>query len=343
MDRIQEIARRVGPLDATAMRAARARQDQLTRPTSNLGRLEGLSVKLAGITGQARPHFPRKAVIVLAGDHGVVSEGVSADPIEVTTQLVANLLAGGSAINVLARRVGARVVVADLGLAADVPNHSNLINRKIWYGTQNMVEGPAMSYHEAVAAITAGVEILEAEIDRGLDVVATGDVGIGNATAAGAIVATITGRPAAAVTGRETGLDDACWAHAVEVIEQACALNRPNPADPLDVLATVGGYEIGGLVGVILAAAAHRRPVIIDGFISSAAALLATELCPRARDYLIAARVSHEVGHRIALERLDLVPLLDLDLRLGEGTDALVAMHLIDDAVAMLDEMATCA
>jgi nicotinate-nucleotide--dimethylbenzimidazole phosphoribosyltransferase len=341
--RLIEVTRRIGSLDAVAMQAARERQDQLTKPPGSLGRLEELAVKLAGITGQERPRFPRKAVIVLAADHGVAAAGVSAYPQAVTAQMVQNFLREGAAINVLARRAGARVVIADLGVATDLPDHPRLLKRKIGYGTRNLVDGPAMTTEETLAAIVAGIDIVEDEIGKGLDLVAIGEMGIGNTTAASAIVAAITGCPIADVTGRGTGIDDTAWARKVAVIEQSLAVNRPHSADPLDVLTKVGGYEIAGLVGVILGAAAHRRPIIIDGFISTSAALLATELCPAVRDYLIAAHTSVEIGHRIVLERLELLPLLNLNLRLGEGTGAAMAMHLVDDAVAVLDEMATFA
>lgn len=341
MQQIAEIIRRIRPLDEQAMDASRRRQDQLTKPQGSLGRLEDLAIKVAGITRQIRPRLPRKAVIVLAGDHGVTEEGVSAYPQAVTGQMVQNFLAGGAAINVLARQAGARVVVADLGVATEIPKHPNLVNKKIGYGTRSMTAGPAMSVEETLAAVGAGIEIVESEIAQGLDLVATGDMGIGNTTASSAIVAAITGRPVPEVTGRGTGVDDAAWHRKVAAIERALAVNRPDPADPLDVLAKVGGYEIAGLVGVILGAAAHRRPIIIDGFISGAAALIATELCPSVHDYLIPAHNSFEIGHRVMLERMELVPLLNLNLRLGEGTGAALAMHLVDDALAVLDEMAT--
>jgi nicotinate-nucleotide--dimethylbenzimidazole phosphoribosyltransferase len=343
MKRLSDVTSRIAPLDMAAMAAARERQDSLTKPQGSLGRLEELSITLAGITGTSRPHVPRKAVIVLAADHGVARAGVSAYPQEVTAQMVQNFLAGGAAINVLARRAGARVVVADLGVAADIPPHSAIVCKKIGYGTRNLADGPAMTLEEAVVAITAGIEIVDAEVDRGLDLVATGDMGIGNTTASSAIVAAITGRAVADVTGRGTGVDDDGWRRKVATIEHALEVNRPDPTDPLDVLAKVGGYEIAGLVGVILGAAARRLPVIVDGFIAGAAALVASELCPRVRDYLIAGHTSVEIGHRLLLERLELVPLLNLNLRLGEGTGAVMAMHLVDDAVAVLDEMATFA
>ncbi len=343
MDRILEVARRIGPLDAQAMVAARERQDSLTKPQGSLGRLEALSVALAGITGKSRPRFPRKAVFVCAADHGVAADGVSAYPQEVTAQMVLNFVQGGAAINVLARRVGARVVVADLGVVGDLPPDIAIERRKIARGTQNFVKGPAMSGDQARAAVCVGIDLVEAELLRGLDLVATGDMGIGNTTASSAIAAAITGRPVAEVTGRGTGVDDSGLQRKVAAIERALAVNQVIGSAPLDVLAKVGGFEIGALVGVILAAASHRLPVVIDGFISGAAALIATELCPQVRDYLIAAHSSVEIGHRAMLERMGLAPLLNLDLRLGEGTGAAMAMHLIDDAVAVLDEMATFA
>lgn len=325
------------------MEAARERLDALTKPRGSLGRLEELAIQLAGMTGQPRPRFPRKTVVVLAADHGVAAEGVSAYPQAVTAQMVRNFLAGGAAINVLARQAGARIVVADLGVAADLPAHPALIRRRIGPGTSNLALGPAMTAGETSAAIAAGVEIVATEAARGLDLLATGDMGIGNTTAASAMVAAITGRPVADVTGRGTGLDEAGWRHKVAVIERALAVNRPDPANPRDVLTKVGGYELAGLVGVILGAAAGRLPVVLDGFIAAAAALVATELCPAARPYLIAGHNSVEIGHRVVLERLELAPLLNLNLRLGEGTGAVLAMQLIDAAAAVLDEMATFA
>ncbi|HZT08128.1 MAG TPA: nicotinate-nucleotide--dimethylbenzimidazole phosphoribosyltransferase [Chloroflexota bacterium] len=333
----------VAALDDSAMAAARARLDQLTKPPGSLGRLEALAVKLAGITGRARPRMARKAVIVLVGDHGVAAEGVSAYPSAVTPQMVRNFLTGGAAINVLARRAGARVMVADLGVAAELPSHSALIQRKIGLGTRNMAVGPAMDRAEAMEAIAAGADIFQSAFDDGVDLVATGEMGIGNTTAASAIVAAITGRPVQDVTGRGTGLDEEGWRRKVAVIQRALEVNRPDPSDPIDVLSKVGGFEIAGLVGVVGQAALRRVPVVIDGFISGAAALIATELLPRSRDYLIAAHNSVEIGHRVLLERMELTPLLNLDLRLGEGTGAAIAMHLVDDAVAILDEMATFA
>ncbi len=340
---LQATIDRIAPLDRDAMRAVRERHDQLVKPRGSLGRLEELAARLAGITSQTLPRFPHKAIIILAADHGVAAEGVSAYPQEVTYQMVANFLAGQAAISVLARRVGARVVVGDLGVATSLPSHPDLIDKKIRLGTSNMALGPAMERAEGIAAIEAGIAIFEAEHERGLDLVATGDMGIGNTTASSAIIAAMSGRPPVEVTGRGTGLDEAGWRHKVQVIERALEINEADSGDPIGVLASVGGLEIGGLVGIIIAGAACHVPVVIDGFIAGAAALLAYHLCPPVRDYLIAAHNSAEIGHRVALEHMELAPLLNLDLRLGEGTGAAMAMHLIDDAVALLAEMPTFA
>jgi len=277
----------------------------------------------------------------MAGDHGVVAEGVSAYPQEVTPQMVYNFLAGGAAINVLARHVDARVTVVDMGVAAEIEPHPDLVNKKVASGTANMAVGPAMSREQAMHALESGAEVVEAELTRGLDILGTGDMGIGNTTPSAAIACALTGRPAADVVGRGTGVDDAGLVRKAAVVERALAVNRPDPADGLDVLAKVGGFEIGGLAGAMLAAAAHRRPVVVDGFISTAAAMIAVALAPQIRPYLIAAHRSQEQGHHIMLDWLDLKPLLDLDLRLGEGTGAAIGFALIEGACKILDEMAT--
>ncbi|MHB0868716.1 MAG: nicotinate-nucleotide--dimethylbenzimidazole phosphoribosyltransferase [Chloroflexota bacterium] len=343
MSRIERLAASVPPLDEAAVEAARQRQGQLTKPPGSLGRLEDLAVQLAGITGRVRPRLPRKAVVVMAGDHGVVAEGVSAFPSEVTPQMVSNFLAGGAAINVLSRRAGARVVVVDVGVASELPPTDGLLLRKVAAGTRNLAVQPAMTREEAAKAIVVGIEVVEAELARGLDLVATGEMGIGNTTPSAAIVAVLTGSPVAEVVGRGTGIDDSGLARKVRTIEQGIRTTQPDPQDPMDVLTKVGGLEIAGLVGVILAGAAHRLPVVIDGFISGAAALVAARLWPQLQPYLIPSHQSVEVGHRVLLQHLGLHPLLALDLRLGEGTGAAIAMHLIDDALALQDEMATFA
>lgn len=333
----------IPPLDEASMAAARARQDTLTKPQGSLGRLEELSIQLAGIVGRPRPRVTRKAVIVMAGDHGVVRNGVSAFPAEVTPQMVLNFLAGGAAINVLARQAGARVTVVDVGVATDFADAPGLIRRKVAYGTADFTRGPAMTAEQADRALQAGVDVLEAEVAAGLDLVATGDMGIGNTTPSAAIVAALSGRPVASVTGRGSGVDDAGLARKIAAIETALAVNRPDPADAFDVLCKVGGLEIAGLAGVIIAAAAHRVPVVIDGFISGAAALIAVGLAPAARPYLIASHRSVEIGHTAMFDLLGVRPLFDFDLRLGEGTGAVLAFHVIEAACRILDEMATFA
>jgi nicotinate-nucleotide--dimethylbenzimidazole phosphoribosyltransferase len=331
----------IPPLDLTAQAAARARQNTLTKPPGSLGRLEELSLQLAAITGQPHPSVARKAVIVMAADHGVTDEHVSAYPREVTRQMVHNFLRGGAAINVLARQAGARVIVVDVGVAAELEPHPELVSRKVAFSTQNMARGPAMTRAQAEEAVGIGLQVVAAEIETGLDIVAAGDMGIGNTTASAAMSAALTGQPVAKVTGRGTGVDDAGLAHKTEVIERALSVNRLNPEDALDVLSKVGGLEIAGLVGVILGAAARRVPVVIDGFISGTAALVAARLAPDVKPYLIASHQSVEIGHRVILEHLDLRPLLGLNLRLGEGTGAVLAFHLIEAAARILNEMAT--
>jgi nicotinate-nucleotide--dimethylbenzimidazole phosphoribosyltransferase len=341
MSSFAELLQAIPEPDSTAMAAARARQAQLTKPAGSLGRLEQLSIQIAGITGLARPRVDRAAVIVLAADHGVARQGVSAYPPEVTPQMVLNFLRGGAAINVLAGHVGAEVIVADLGVAADLPAHPQLISQKIGYGTQDLSVQAAMTIEQAQMAVLAGAEIANAAIDRGIQIIATGEMGIGNTTPSSAITAAITGTSAASVTGRGTGIDDAGVQRKVALIEQSLALHRLDPCDGMAVLAAVGGFEIAGLAGVILAAATRRVPVVIDGFISGAAALIAATLAPAVRPFLIAGHRSVEQGHRVILEYLGLEPLLDLDLRLGEGTGAVLALSLCQAACKILDQMAT--
>jgi len=338
---LEDIIAKITSPDESAMAEARARQDVLTKPQGSLGRLETLSIQLAGIFGQPLPHIQHKVIVTMAGDHGVVAEGVSAYPQEVTPQMVLNFLGGGAAINVLARHVGARVVVVDMGVAAEMEPHPDLVVKKIAPGSGNIAVGPAMSREQAAAALVAGAEVVEAEWERGLDIVGVGDMGIGNTTPSAAIAAAMTGHPPAEIVGRGTGVDDAGLARKVAAVERALQVNRPDPADALDVLAKVGGFEIGGLAGAILAAAAHRRPVMVDGFISTAAAMVAVGLAPQVRPYLIAAHRSQERGHHIMLDWLELEPLLDLDLRLGEGTGAALGISLAEAACKILREMAT--
>jgi nicotinate-nucleotide--dimethylbenzimidazole phosphoribosyltransferase len=337
----EEIIKEIKPLDEAAMQTARARQNTLTKPPGSLGRLEELSIQLSGITADPFPSVERKAVIVMAADHGVALEGVSAYPAEVTAQMVLNFLRGGAAINVLARQAKARVTVVDIGVATDFEPMPGLVRRKVMCGTRNQAHGPAMTRAEAGQAIQVGVDVLNEEAGRGLDLVATGDMGIGNTTPSSAIAAAMTGLAVAQVVGRGTGIDDQTLERKINVIEQSLAVNRPDPKDALDVLHKVGGLEIAGLAGVMLAAASRRIPVVVDGFISTAAAMIAVALAPGARDYLISAHQSVEIGHRAMLKHLHLTPLLDLNLRLGEGTGAALAFHLIEASTRILSEMAT--
>ena len=340
---LESLIARIGPLDVEAMKAAQARQDTLTKPAGSLGRLEALSVQVAGITGNPRPHLRHKVIVTMAGDHGVVAEGVSAYPQEVTAQMVFNFLRGGAAINVLARHVGARVVVVDMGVAAELGCHERLVDKKVAPGTGNIARGPAMTREQAEQAVLAGAEVVEAELEKGLDILGVGEMGIGNTTPSAAVAAAITGRSPGEIVGRGTGVDDAALARKVAAVQRALAVNRPDPHDGLDVLAKVGGFEIGGMAGAMLAAAAHRVPVVVDGFISTAAALIAVTLAPHVRPFLIAAHRSREKGHRIMLDWLGLEPVLDLDLRLGEGTGAALAIGVVEAACKVLDEMATFA
>ncbi|MFQ6030228.1 MAG: nicotinate-nucleotide--dimethylbenzimidazole phosphoribosyltransferase [Dehalococcoidia bacterium] len=333
----------ITPLDETVMAAARARQDTLTKPLGSLGRLEELSVLLAGMFGDPIPQIRRKSVILAAGDHGVVAEGVSAYPQEVTPQMVYNFLRGGAGINVLARHAGAEIVILDAGVAADLEPHPLLRSVKIGPGTANMAVGPAMTRQQAIQCLETGIDAAREQIAEGADLIACGDMGIGNTTPSSAITAVVTGSDPQITTGRGTGLDDPALAHKVEVVRRSLEVNRPDPKDGLDVLSKVGGFEIGVLAGAMLGTAASNRPVVVDGFISGAAALIAWTLSPAARHYFVASHQSVEPGHRVGLDAMELVPLLDLGMRLGEGTGAALAMHLIEASARCLAEMTTFA
>lgn len=338
---LRDLIAAIPPLDRATAEAATKRQDQLTKPQGSLGRLEELSIQLAGMTARVRPRFESMAVIVGAGDHGICAEGVSAFPSEVTPQMVANFLAGGAAINVLSRQAGARVVVVDFGVAADLGHAPGLVHAKVAPGTQNFARGMAMTREQAVEAILAGAAVLDAEARQALDLVAVGEMGIGNTTPASALTAALTGQPVAKVTGRGTGISDEALVHKIEVIEQALAFHQLKTEDPLGVLAAVGGFEIAGLAGVMLAAAARRIPIVLDGFITGSAALVAARLAPTVTDYMVASHVSVECGHAVILDDLGLVALFNFDLRLGEGSGAALALPMIRSAAAILDEMAT--
>jgi nicotinate-nucleotide--dimethylbenzimidazole phosphoribosyltransferase len=340
---LNETLQKIVPQNAETRARARARLEQLSMPHWALGRLMDLAEDLAGITSSLRPPVDRKAIVTMAGDHGVTAEGVSKYPQEVTMQMVYNFIQGGAGINALARQVGARVVVVDMGVAGDLSGlaeSDKIISRRVAPGTRNMAKGPAMSREEAVESIEAGIRVAM-ELGPTVDVFGTGEMGIGNTTPSSAIVAVLTGIPTAEVTGRGTGIDDTQYRNKIAVIDRSLAVNQPDPQDPLDVLSKVGGFEIGGIAGLILGAAAQKKPVIVDGFISTAGALIARALSPAAAEYMIAAHRSVEMGHRIALESLGKQPLLDLDLRLGEGTGAALAMNLVNAAVNILTDVAT--
>ncbi len=341
MEKLNQIVKKITGLNVEIMEVAQKRLDNLTKPLGSLGRLEELAKQICAITGKENPSLRNKVIFTLAADHGVTAEGVSAYPKEVTAQMVYNFLRGGAGINVLARHVGARVIVVDMGVAEDLKPHSDLMIKKINYGTKNMAKGPAMTKEEALESISAGAQIFEQEFASGLDIIGTGDMGIGNTTAASALTAVFTKKPVEEITGRGTGLDDEGLRKKIKVIKMALSLNKPDSIDPIDVLSKVGGFEIGGLAGIILKAASKKIPIVIDGFISGAAALLAFHIEPKVRDYMIAAHCSVERGHKIILEHLGLEPLLDLKLRLGEGTGAALGIGLADAAIKILTQMAT--
>jgi nicotinate-nucleotide--dimethylbenzimidazole phosphoribosyltransferase len=338
---LEEAIESIRPLDPSWIDRAKRRLDRLTKPPGSLGRLEELAARYVAITEVERPTTPRSRVVVFAADHGVTAEGVSAYPRAVTAQMVRNFLHGGAAINVLARHVGSEVQVVDIGVAADLAPLAGLYAVKVAHGTKNFVQEPAMSRGEAIQALTTGVELARQAAHDGIGLIGTGEMGIGNTTSSAAVTAVMTGLPVEQVTGRGTGIDEGTYQRKVCVIEKALALHRPDPKDPVGVLAAVGGFELAGVAGLILGAAAHRIPVVLDGFITGAAALLAVALKKESRDYLIASHQSAEPGHRAVLASLGLRPLLDLDLRLGEGTGACLGISLVCGAIKILTQMAT--
>ena len=338
---LEQAIRRIGPADAEARRRAEARQLRLTKPPGSLGSLEQVSVQLAGIFATEKPQIRGKAVIVAAADHGVVAQGVTGYPQAVTGQMVQNFLAGGAAVSVLSRLLGVRQIIVDAGVAGGIQDHPDLRRLSAGRGTDDITLGPAMSSRQAEQCLTAGVNLAVEAARSGADLIAAGDMGIGNTTAASAIAAAVTGKSARETTGRGTGRTPEELEHKAEVVQRALAVNRPDPGDPLGVLAKVGGFEIGVLAGVVLGGAVMRRAVVLDGFISGAAALLALLLCPATRDYMIASHRSDERGHPVVLAHLGLSPLLDLGMRLGEGSGAVLAMPIIAGASACLGEMAT--
>lgn len=341
--RLDETLSRIAPADPAWREIAKARIATLTMPPGALGRLLDLGVDLAGMTRSLAPPVGRRAVVVMAGDHGVVDEEVSAFPRDVTTQMIHNFARGGAGVNVLAEQAGARLIVVDVGVAGDLDDlveSGAILSRRVASGTGNIAVGPAMSRNQAVRAIETGIDIA-VELAATTDVFATGEMGIGNSTPSSAIVSVLCHAPTERVTGGGTGVTPQRLRHKADVVAQAIQRNRPDAADPIDVLAKVGGYEIGAVAGLILGSAAMKRPVLVDGFISTAGALLSQGLCPATVDYMIASHRSAEPGHDVALQRLGKKPLLDLALRLGEGSGAALAMHLVEAAVRILTRMAT--
>ena len=342
-DRVGELAAEVPPLDEAAIRDARERHLVLAKPPGSLGRLEELGVRLAGMAGESPPPVPENpAVLVCAGDHGVLQRGVSPWPQAVTGAMVGNFCDGGAAVNAIAKTVGARVSVLDVGVAGELGGHPLLRTAKVRRGTDDLSRGPAMSRDEAARAVMAGAGVAEELVESGgVDLLVTGDIGIGNTTPAACLISALTGNPSRETTGRGTGIDDQTFELKVRVVNEALGVHAPDPGDPLGVLAAVGGLEHAALVGVVLMGAVYGVPVILDGVVSNSAALVAGALAPRSAGYLVAGHRSAEPGARIALGHLELEPLLDLDMRLGEGTGGLLAVPLVRAAARTLSEMAT--
>ncbi|SPF53038.1 nicotinate-nucleotide dimethylbenzimidazole-P phophoribosyl transferase [Candidatus Desulfosporosinus infrequens] len=338
---LQELIERISELDEVAMTKIQARLDSLTKPLNSLGQLEHIAKQLGGIQRTSTPKIFKKAVLLMAGDHGVVEEGVSAFLQEVTPQMAYNILRGGAGINVLARQAKADVFLTDVGVA--FPLEGDFIHKRVANGTQNMTKGPAMTRHEALRALLVGADVAAEKIQDGYNLFATGELGIGNTTPSSAIVALFTNSSIEEVVDRGTGIDDAGLVKKRGAIEKAFAINQPDRTDALDVLSKVGGLEIAAIAGSILQAAASRVPIVIDGFISTAGALVAAKLAPKSTAFMIPSHGSVEIGHRRALTELGLEPVLHLNMRLGEGTGAVLTFHLVEAALCILDEMATFA
>lgn len=331
----------IQPVDSILMEKAQKKLDNKTKPLGSLGRLEEFARRFSAITGSLEPDTTRKVIFTFAADHGVTEENVSAFPREVTPQMVFNFLNGGAGVNVLARHNDIEVRVVDVGVDYEFGHLAGLIGKKIARGTRNFTRGPAMEREETLAAIGVGIELADQAKHEGVSMVGTGEMGIGNTTPSSAIIAAISGLPVWEVTHRGTGISESVLANKIRVIEQGLAINRPDPKDPLDVLARVGGLEIAAITGMVLGCAANRIPVVIDGFISTAGALIASELNSHVKEYMFAAHQSVEIGHRFMLERIGVEPILDLGMRLGEGTGAALSMGLIEAGVRVLKEMAT--
>lgn len=340
---LEETLKKIRPVNPEWYERAQKRLDNLTKPRGSLGRLEEFARRIVAITEREMPVLDKKAIFTFAGDHGVVEEGVSAFPKDVTRQMVLNFLNGGAGINVLARHAGADVIVVDIGVDGDLSHLKNegFVSRKIVHGTGNIRKEPAMTRQEAEDCIDVGISLAEEYAEKGYKIFGTGDMGIANTTPSSAITALLTGRNVEEITGRGTGIDEARWRKKVQVIKDAIGVNKPDPSDPIDVLSKVGGAEIGGIAGLILGASAKRVPVVIDGFISTAGALIAYAIEPKTKDYMFASHNSQEAGHKAQLQHMGLRPILDLDLRLGEGTGSALAILMIEAGLKIYKEMAT--
>ncbi|OGW39894.1 MAG: nicotinate-nucleotide--dimethylbenzimidazole phosphoribosyltransferase [Nitrospirae bacterium GWD2_57_9] len=338
---MKNILKQITAVNGALAEVAQKRLDNLTKPLGSLGRLEEFAKRVVCMTGNKMPVLDKKVIFTFAGDHGIATEGVSAYPKEVTPQMVLNFLRGGAGINVLARHAGAEVVVVDIGVDYDFGDVPGLVSKKVMRGTANMHKGPAMTREQAEKCIQTGFDLGLEYAKKGYHLFGTGDMGIGNTTPSSAIASVFTKTPVSDVTGRGTGISDDSFKRKISIIEECIAKNRPDPKDPIDVLAKVGGTEIGGIAGIILAAASERIPVVVDGFISTAGAMIAYELEPKTADYMFAGHSSVEIGQRCMLKKIGLSPILDLNLRLGEGTGAALAMLMIEAGVKIYREMAT--
>jgi nicotinate-nucleotide--dimethylbenzimidazole phosphoribosyltransferase len=341
MSLLHDTLGKIAPVDDRLEPEIRAHLDNLTKPRGSLGHLEELAVHYCLATGTQKPHMGEKVIFVFAGDHGVVTEGVSAYPKEVTTQMVRNMLAGGAAVNILARHAGAEVRVVDIGVDKSFESTPGLLAKKVRPGTANIAEGPAMSTGEAQRAVEAGIELAQRAARGGATLIGTGEMGIGNTTPSSAILAVLLPCSVEQMTGRGSGIDDDTLRHKIDVVERAIAVNRERLTEPLSVLAALGGLEIGGICGLVLGAASYRVPTVVDGFISAAGALIAWRMCPHVRGYLFFSHLSAEAGHGVFFQRVNARPILDLGMRLGEGTGAALAMSIIEAAIMVYNGMST--
>ncbi|WP_102692148.1 nicotinate-nucleotide--dimethylbenzimidazole phosphoribosyltransferase [Rummeliibacillus pycnus] len=341
MNLLQQTIEKITNLDQDMMTKARQRVDSLIKPPKSLGKLESIAVQLSGITGEMFSSIDKKAIIVMAADHGVYEEGVTSNPQIVTFAQTLNIAKGITGVGTIAKVSGAKIVTVDIGVKEEIPGDAGVIIRKIKKGTDNMAKGPAMTREEAIKALEVGIEIATAEIQNGVNLLGTGEMGISNTTPSTAILSVLANCDPKEITGRGAGLGQGGLAHKIDVIRNAIAINQPNPTDGIDILAKVGGLEIGGMAGVMLAAAANHVPVVVDGLISSVSALIAASIEPKVKDYLITSHATEEPGGIIASELLGKEPMLKMDMCLGEGSGAALAFPIIEAACSMMINMPT--